>query len=67
MVRGRSSHEGRCGELAPARVAGRDVAGVPDYEKGVGDHPENKDVMLRPMNLQTEAVEILTKLFGGQV
>jgi TolB protein len=36
------------------------------YEKGVGDHPENKDVMLRLMNLQTGAVEILAKLFGGQ-
>ena len=23
------------------------------YEKGVGDHPENKDVTLRVMNLQT--------------
>ena len=36
------------------------------YEKGVGDHPENKDVMLRVMNLQTRKVDILTKLFGGQ-
>ena len=36
------------------------------YEKGVGDHPENKDVMLRVMNLKTRTVEVLTKLFGGQ-
>jgi len=36
------------------------------YEKGVGDHPENKDVMLRLMNLKTGTVEILTRLFGGQ-
>jgi Tol biopolymer transport system component len=36
------------------------------YDKGVGDHPENKDVMLRTMNLQTRAVDVLAKLFGGQ-
>ncbi len=36
------------------------------YEKGVGDHPENKDVMLKLMNLKTGAVEVLAKLFGGQ-
>lgn len=36
------------------------------YEKGVGDHPENKDVMLRVMNLGTRQVDILAKLFGGQ-
>jgi TolB protein len=36
------------------------------YEKGVGDHPENKDVQLRLMNLQTRNVDVLTKLFGGQ-
>ena len=36
------------------------------YEKGVGDHPENKDVSLRVMNLTTKAVDVLAKLFGGQ-
>ena len=36
------------------------------YEKGAGDHPENKDVMLRRMNLKTRNVDMLAKLFGGQ-
>jgi dipeptidyl aminopeptidase/acylaminoacyl peptidase len=36
------------------------------YEKGAGDHPENKDVMLRRMNLGTGAVDTLAKIFGGQ-
>lgn len=36
------------------------------YQKGVGDHPENKDVMLRTMNLATKQVDVLAKLFGGQ-
>lgn len=36
------------------------------YDKGVGDHPENKDVRLRTMSLQTRAVDVLAKLFGGQ-
>ena len=36
------------------------------YEKGVVDHPENKDVQLRVMNLRTGAVTMLAKLFGGQ-
>lgn len=36
------------------------------YQKGVGDHPENKDVMLRLMNLGTRAVDTLARLFGGQ-
>jgi TolB protein len=36
------------------------------YEKGVGDHPENKDVALRVMDLATGNVRILTTLFGGQ-
>lgn len=36
------------------------------YEKGVGDHPENKDVRLRVMNLGTRAIDELAKLFGGQ-
>ncbi|MEO7275320.1 MAG: hypothetical protein ABI211_25315 [Vicinamibacterales bacterium] len=36
------------------------------YEKGVGDHPENKDVMLRVMDLASRKVDVLAKLFGGQ-
>jgi TolB protein len=36
------------------------------YEKGVKDHPENKDVELRLMNLKTGAITFLAKLFGGQ-
>jgi TolB protein len=36
------------------------------YDKGAGDHPENKDVSLRVMNLTTRAVTVLAKLFGGQ-
>ncbi|MEP6915917.1 MAG: hypothetical protein ABJC89_09725 [Acidobacteriota bacterium] len=36
------------------------------YPKGVGDHPENKDVSLRLMNVQTRAVDVLARLFGGQ-
>ena len=36
------------------------------YEKGAGDHPANKDVMLRRMNLSTRDVDTLAKLFGGQ-
>jgi hypothetical protein len=36
------------------------------YQKGVVDHPENKDVQLRLMNLRTGAITTLAKLFGGQ-
>ncbi len=36
------------------------------YERGVGDHPENKDVMLRVMDLSTGKLDVLAKLFGGQ-
>jgi len=36
------------------------------YAKGVGDHPENKDVALRVMDLASRKVEPLAKLFGGQ-
>ncbi|MDB5290047.1 MAG: hypothetical protein JWL69_1288 [Phycisphaerales bacterium] len=36
------------------------------YEKGAGDHPENKDVTLRLMDLKTRNVVVLAKLFGGQ-
>jgi Tol biopolymer transport system component len=32
----------------------------------VRDHPENKDVELRLMNLETGAITMLAKLFGGQ-
>jgi WD40 repeat protein len=36
------------------------------YERGVGDHPENKDVRLRVMDLATQKIDELAKLFGGQ-
>jgi Tol biopolymer transport system component len=36
------------------------------YEKGVGDHPENKDVTLRVMDLKTGKIDPLARLFGGQ-
>jgi TolB protein len=36
------------------------------YEKGVTDHPENKDVELRLMNLRSGVIIVLAKLFGGQ-
>ena len=36
------------------------------YEKGVGDHPENKDVALRVMDLKTGKIDQLARLFGGQ-
>lgn len=36
------------------------------YERGVGDHPENKHVRLRLMTLGTGATSELTRLFGGQ-
>lgn len=36
------------------------------YEHGVGDHPENKDVRLRLMDLGTRKIDELAKLFGGQ-
>jgi TolB protein len=32
----------------------------------VGDHPENKDVMLRVIDLSTGKLDVLAKLFGGQ-
>ncbi|EAR00149.1 TolB family protein [Maribacter sp. HTCC2170] len=31
-----------------------------------GDHPPNKDVMLRLMNIETREVTVLAKIFGGQ-
>jgi hypothetical protein len=36
------------------------------YDKGAGDHPENKDVSLQLMELRTKAVSPLAKIFGGQ-
>jgi TolB protein len=36
------------------------------YDRSVEGHPENKDVMLRLMNLTDGKITILTKLFGGQ-
>ena len=36
------------------------------YDKGVGDHPENKDVALRVMDLKDGKVDVLARLFGGQ-
>lgn len=31
-----------------------------------GDHPPNKDVMLRLMNIESKEVTVLAKIFGGQ-
>ncbi len=36
------------------------------YELDVKGHPENKDVMLRLLSLETGKIEVLAKLFGGQ-
>jgi TolB protein len=36
------------------------------YDKGAGDHPENKDVSLQLMDLKTKAITPLATLFGGQ-
>jgi TolB protein len=36
------------------------------YEKGVTDHPENKDVQLRLMDLTTRKITLLANVFGGQ-
>ena len=36
------------------------------YDKGAGDHPENKDVALRVMDLKTGKIDVLARLFGGQ-
>jgi TolB protein len=36
------------------------------YEPEVKGHPENKDVMLRLLSLQSGKIEVLAKLFGGQ-
>lgn len=36
------------------------------YEKDVSGHPENKDVMIRLMSLDTKKTDVLARLFGGQ-
>jgi Tol biopolymer transport system component len=36
------------------------------YEKDVTGHPENKDVTLRMLTLESGKIEILARLFGGQ-
>jgi len=36
------------------------------YPKGSGDHPANRDVALRVMDLKSRKVDVLAKLFGGQ-
>ena len=36
------------------------------YEKEVTGHPENKDVTLRMMALETRKIDVLGRFFGGQ-
>jgi hypothetical protein len=36
------------------------------YEKDVTDHPENKDVTLRMMSLESRKIEVLGRFLGGQ-
>jgi Tol biopolymer transport system component len=36
------------------------------FEKDVKGHPENKDVTLRRMNLESKKIDVLGKFFGGQ-
>ncbi len=36
------------------------------YEPEVTGHPENKDVLLRLMNVNDKKITVLTRLFGGQ-
>jgi hypothetical protein len=36
------------------------------YEKEVSGHPENKDVTLRLMRLESRKIDVLARLFGGQ-
>jgi Tol biopolymer transport system component len=36
------------------------------FDQGVVGHPENKDVALKVMTLETKKVEILGQFFGGQ-
>jgi hypothetical protein len=44
---------------------GRRVVFV-SYEKGVKDHPENKDVTLRMLTLDGGKTDVLARIFGGQ-
>jgi Tol biopolymer transport system component len=43
---------------------GRQLAFL-SYEKGAGDHPANKDVIVRIMNLTSRQITALTQLVGG--
>ena len=36
------------------------------YEKDVTGHPENKDVTLRIMTLESKKIDVLGRFFGGQ-
>jgi Tol biopolymer transport system component len=36
------------------------------FEKEVKGHPENKDVTLRRMNVETKKIDVLGRFFGGQ-
>jgi TolB protein len=36
------------------------------YEKDVTGHPENKDVTLRIMSLESKKIDVLGRFFGGQ-
>jgi Tol biopolymer transport system component len=36
------------------------------YEKDVTGHPENRDVTLRLMDLESKKFRVLARLFGGQ-
>ena len=36
------------------------------YEKDVTGHPENKDVTLRKMSLESKKIDVLGRFFGGQ-
>ena len=36
------------------------------YEKGVTGHPENKDVTLRRLTLESKKIDVLGRVFGGQ-
>ena len=36
------------------------------YDKDVTGHPENKDVTLRRMRLESKQIDVLARLFGGQ-
>jgi Tol biopolymer transport system component len=36
------------------------------YDRGVGEHPANRDVRIRVMDLRTHQSDVLARLFGGQ-